>query len=530
MYPATHAAVTPDKAAVVMAGSGTALTYRELDERSARFANALAAAGLRRGDGLALLAENDQRCFEVYWAALRSGLYVTPVNHHLSPDEVAYIVDDCGAAALVVSTRHAGLAASIVAATPRVRRRFVFRSAGDAPEAAGGLTGHDDYEAALAAVPAARPEVEWAGADMLYSSGTTGRPKGIRPPLPEYRLGEPGMVLPPLVQMFYGMGPDTVYLSPAPVYHAAPLRFGGAVQALGGTVVVMERFDPVDALAAIERYRVTHSQWVPTMFVRMLKLPEADRARFDLSSHRVAVHAAAPCPPDVKRAMMAWWGPILHEYYAATEGAGITFASPAEWLARPGTVGRSALGTLHVCDERGSELATGEDGIVYFEREKVPFTYHGDEAATAAGQHPLHPTWTTVGDVGHLDADGYLYLTDRAKFMIISGGVNIYPQEIENVLALHPKVLDVAVIGIPDPEMGERVHAVVEPAPGVEPGPDVADELIAFVRDRIAHYKAPRGVDFVDELPRTPTGKLRKGVLRERYWSASPVATAPTAG
>ncbi|OHV36716.1 MULTISPECIES: acyl-CoA synthetase [Pseudofrankia] len=532
MNPASHAAVAPDKPAVIMAGSGVTLTYRELDERSARFANVLAAAGLRRGDGIALLAENDQHCFEVYWAALRSGLYVTPVNWHLSPAEVAYIVDDCEAAALIVSSRQRELAARIVEATPRVRHRYVFASA-DEPAAADQpgsqpagnvddwLAAHESYERAVAGAPAERPEVEWAGADMLYSSGTTGRPKGIRPPLPQYRSGEPGMILPPMLQMQYGMGPDAVYLSPAPAYHAAPLRFGGAVQALGGTVVMMERFEPVAALAALEKYRVTHSQWVPTMFVRMLKLPTAERERFDLSAHRAAIHAAAPCPPDVKRAMIDWWGPILYEYYAATEASGITFVSSEEWLQRPGTVGRSALGVVHICAEDGRELPTGEDGVVYFEREALPFTYHGDPAATAAAQHPAHPTWTTVGDVGHLDADGYLYLTDRATFMIISGGVNIYPQEIENVLALHPKILDVAVIGVPDPDLGERVHAVVEPAPGVEPGPGLADELIAYVRDRIAHYKAPRGVDFVDELPRTPTGKLRKNLLRKRYWPAT---------
>jgi fatty-acyl-CoA synthase len=401
-----------------------------------------------------------------------------------------------------------------------VRHRYVFASVGECAVATRGVPGHADYETALASVGAERPAVEWAGADMLYSSGTTGRPKGIRPPQPQFRIDEPGLVIPPLAQAVYGMGPDTVYLSPAPVYHAAPLRFCGAVHVLGGTVVMLEHFDPLAALAAIERYRVTHSQWVPAMFVRMLKLSDQERARYDLSTQRVAIHAAAPCPPEVKRAMLDWWGPVLHEYYASTEGAGITLVSPAEWMERPGTVGRAAIGVVRVCGEDGRELPAGEDGIVYFEREAVAFTYHGDDTATVSAQHPQHPTWTTVGDVGHVDADGYLYLVDRATFMIISGGVNIYPQEIENVLTLHPKVLDVAVIGIPDPDMGERVHAVVLPAPGVETGPELADELITYVRDRIAHYKAPRGVDFVDELPRTPTGKLRKGVLRDRYRNA----------
>jgi fatty-acyl-CoA synthase len=526
VYPATYAVITPDKPAVIMAGSGRTLTYRELDDRSARFANVLAAAGLRRGDGIALLAENDERCYEVYWAALRSGLYITAVNRHLSAPEVAYIVNDCDAAVLVISSRFAELARAIVPGTPKVRHRYVFASADAPAEAARSVPGYGDYEEALASVTAERPEVEPAGADMLYSSGTTGQPKGIRPPLPTVGIGDPtALTVPQLAKAMYGFGPDTVYLSPAPVYHAAPLRFGAAVHVHGGTTVMLERFDPVAALAAIERYRVTHSQWVPTMFVRMLKLTPEERARHDLSTHHVAIHAAAPCPPEVKRAMMDWWGPILYEYYASTEAAGITFVSPTEWLERPGSVGRAALGTVRICDEDGRELPAGRDGIVYFERDVLPFTYHGDEAKTAAAQHPEHPAWTTVGDIGHLDADGYLYLVDRASFMIISGGVNIYPQEIENVLALHPKVLDVAVIGVPDPEMGERVHAVVLPAPGVQTGPELADELIAYVRDRIAHYKAPRGVDFVDELPRTPTGKLRKGVLRDRYRGAGqPVA------
>jgi long-chain acyl-CoA synthetase len=315
----------------------------------------------------------------------------------------------------------------------------------------------------------------------------------------------------------YGFGTDTVYLSPAPVYHAAPLRFGATVHALGGTVVMMERFDPEQALATVERHRVTHTQMVPTMFIRMLKLPQELRHRYDLSSLRVAVHAAAPCPVDVKQAMMRWWGPIVHEYYSSTEANGTTLIAPEEWLARPGSVGRAAVGVLRICDDEGRELPVSEVGTVYFERDELPFAYHNDPERTRAAQHPGHPTWTTVGDLGFVDEEGFLFLTDRKTFMIISGGVNIYPQEIENVLAMHPEVCDVAVIGIPDEEMGEQVKAVVQPAPGVAPGPDLEQRLIAFVRRRIAHYKAPRSVDFVDELPRTPTGKLVKAKLRERY-------------
>jgi long-chain acyl-CoA synthetase len=280
----------------------------------------------------------------------------------------------------------------------------------------------------------------------------------------------------------------------------------------------------VVALQAIEKFQITHSQWVPTMFVRMLKLPGEQRQGHDLSSHRVAIHAAAPCPVEVKRAMIDWWGPILQEYYAATEGNGATFIDSGQWLTKPGSVGRAGLGTLHICREDGREVAAGEIGLVYFERDKVPFTYHNDPDKTRESQHPDHPAWTTTGDIGYLDEDGYLFLTDRRAFTIISGGVNIYPQEIENVLALHPKVFDIAVIGVPDPEMGESVKAVVQAAPGVAAGPETGAELLAFLRERIAHYKVPRSVDFVDALPRTATGKLQKGKLRAQYTNAQGVS------
>jgi len=279
----------------------------------------------------------------------------------------------------------------------------------------------------------------------------------------------------------------------------------------------MPTFEPTAALAAIERYRITHSQWVPTMFVRMLKLPEEQRAAADLSSHRLAIHAAAPCPVEVKQRMIDWWGPILHEYYAATEGNGVTLVDPQSWLRKPGTVGKAGLGVLHICDEDGVEQPTGQAGLVYFERDELPFTYHNAPEKTRQAQHPKHDNWTTTGDIGYVDEEGFLYLTDRKAFMIISGGVNIYPQEVENVLTLHPKVLDIAVIGVPDPEMGEQVKAVVQAAPGVHTGPDLERELLDFVRERVAHFKAPRSVDFTDSLPRTATGKLQKHVLRARY-------------
>ena len=507
MYPGTWAATTPDKPALVMAGSGRTLTYAELDERSTRLANHLRDVGLRRGDVVALLADNTPEAYEVYWAVLRSGLYVTAVNHHLSADETAYIVRDCGARALIVSAGKADLVATLL---PLVEVPVRLAYGADLP-------GFASYDAALAAADPTPPDEQPHGDDFLYSSGTTGRPKGIRQPLPDHAVDEPGYPYVAVFGALYGFDTETVYLSPAPVYHAAPLRFGGVVHALGGTLVMMERFEPEAALAAIERHRVTHTQMVPTMFVRLLKLPEEVRTSYDVSSLRRVVHAAAPCPVEVKRRMIDWLGPIVEEYYASTEANGATFIGSEDWLAHPGSVGRAGLGVLHICDERGRELPPGEVGTVWFERDVEPFTYHQDPARTRASRHPEHPLWSTVGDLGRTDEDGYLHLTDRAAFMIISGGVNIYPQEVEDLFSLHPAVADIAVLGVPDEEMGERVVAFVQPAPGVEAGDALAAELTAYARERIAHFKVPGEIRFRDELPRTPTGKMVKGRLRDEY-------------
>ncbi|HEY5334567.1 MAG TPA: AMP-binding protein, partial [Mycobacteriales bacterium] len=383
----------------------------------------------------------------------------------------------------------------------------------------GPVAGFEDLATALEGVSDAPLDAQPKGADMLYSSGTTGRPKGVKPPLPDGDVDAEGDMIALVFGGMYGFGEDTVYLSPAPIYHAAPLRFSAAVQALGGTVVMMERFDAEGALRAIADFSVTHSQWVPTMFIRMLKLPEEVRARYDVSSLKIAIHAAAPCPIEVKRRMIDWWGPVLVEYYAATEAVGITMIDSTEWLAHPGSVGRSILGPVHIVDDDGRELPSGQAGTIYFTSPTgaLPFTYHGDPEKTRSAGHPDHPDWGTTGDIGYLDEDGWLFLTDRKAFMIISGGVNIYPQEVENVLALHPAITDVAVIGVPDEEMGERVLAVVQPAPGVTGSPELAEEILAFTRERLARYKCPRAVDFVDALPRTPTGKLVKGPLRDAY-------------
>lgn len=513
MWPGPHARATPDKVAIVLAGSGETVTYRQLDDRSNRLAQLFYDRGLRFGDHIATLMENNARYLEVCWAAQRSGLYFTPINYHFNAEEVAYIVDDCDAAALVTSSALRETAVELAARLPdAVTTRL---AVGDEP-----IPGYEAYDEAVAAYPAEPLAEELEGHAMLYSSGTTGRPKGIRYQLERVPVGNPTAALAGF-QGTYGIDENVVYLSPAPLYHSAPLQFCIAVTRIGGTVVVLEHFDPEGCLAAIERFGVTHAQFVPTMFVRMLKLPDAVRTRFDLSSLRLAIHAAAPCPVETKRAMIEWWGPILFEYYSATEAMGATMISSEEWLAHPGSVGRPFLTTVHIVDEEGRDCPPGEPGVVWFEPSSrtIAFEYHKDPGKTA-GTRDDHG-WSSVGDIGFLDEDGYLYLTDRRDFMIVSGGVNIYPQEAENLLVTHPKVLDAAVFGIPDTEMGERVHAVVQPLDPADAGPELERELLGFCREHLAHYKCPRAVDFEDELPRQPTGKLYKRLLRDRYWGAN---------
>jgi fatty-acyl-CoA synthase len=504
MHPSVHAAATPDKPALIVAETGETVSFAELDRRSNRAAQLFRAAGLAAGDTIALFLENVPEFYDIAWGAQRSGLFYVCISTKLTAPEVDYIVRDSAASLLVAS-------ASLAAATGPLAldlRMACYTVGGSVP-------GWSSWEDAVAAMPDTPIADQRAGVDMLYSSGTTGRPKGVRVALPEDPDIAAANVLAMLARGLYGLGPDSIYLSPAPLYHAAPLRWSMTVQRLGGTVVMMQHFAPEAALAAIERYGVTASQWVPTHFVRMLKLDEAERARHDLSTLKVAIHAAAPCPVPVKEAMIGWWGPVLYEYYAGSEGNGLTTIDSAQWLSHRGSVGKAAYGTLHICNEAGEELGPDEEGLVYFAG-GGQFEYHNDPARTAEARNASG--WTTLGDIGRIDAEGYLYLTDRKSFMIISGGVNIYPQEIENRLITHPRVADVAVIGAPCPEMGERVVAVVQPVDMAEAGEDLAAELTAWCRAELSGVKTPRQIDFAAELPRHATGKLYKRLLRDRYW------------
>lgn len=505
---AIHAANDPSKIATVMLQSCETLTYGELNERSIQLARLLADAGLVEGDVVALFMENNIRYHEIYWAVVRSGMYLCAVNKYLTAEEAAYIVNDSGAKALVTSVGVADAASAMLADLHDCPVRLV---------ADGPLDGYIPYEAEVAKHNSEPLDAEPLGDFMNYSSGTTGRPKGIKRPLTGDTFAALS-ALDALVGNLYGFDKDTIYLSPAPLYHSAPLAFTTAVHSLGGTIIVMDKFDPVEALRAIETHQITHSQWVPTMFIRMLKLDEADRTQFDLSSHKVAIHAAAPCPMDVKYQMIDWWGPIVFEYYGGTELNGLTVCNSEQWLAHPGTVGSPVLGALHICDEGGNELPSGEPGTVYFERDVMPFEYHNDPDKTEGSKHPSNPLWTKLGDVGYLDDDGFLYLTDRESFMIISGGINIYPQEIEDTFAMHPLVADVAVFGVPNPDTGEEVKAVVQLAEGVEESDAVRGELLEYGRQHLARYKVPRSIDFEAELPRLETGKLYKRLLKDRYW------------
>jgi long-chain acyl-CoA synthetase len=508
MYPGRHAAVRASQPAVIMAATGETITYRELETRSNRLAHFLGATRLKRLDHYAIFMENHPRYVECCAAGERSGLYFTCINSFLNAREVAYILNNSLSRVLITSEAKREIALEALADCPRVELCLIV----DGPSSGSRVRNLDEATAEFPATPISD---ESLGAAMLYSSGTTGRPKGVLRPLPHQSPDEPLSALVARLNV-WRFREGQIYLSPAPLYHSAPLAGVGGTIRRGGTVVLMERFDERRFLELVELYRVTHTQVVPTMFSRMLKLPEAVRSAYDLSSLEVALHAAAPCPVPVKQAMIDWWGPIILEYYSATEAMGMTVCDSAEWLAHPGTVGKSVFGELHVLDDAMREVPAGETGKIWF-KTASPFEYFNDPVRTAEVNSP-DGAMSTLGDIGHVDEEGYVYLTDRATFMIISGGVNIYPQECENLLITHPKVADAAVFGAPNEEMGEEVKGVVQLAPGFEPGAEMEAELIAYCRDHLAHYKCPRSIDFDTELPRLPTGKLYKASLRDRYW------------
>jgi long-chain acyl-CoA synthetase len=504
IHPAHWAAANPNKPAYIMAGSSEVVTYSALETISNRFAQMFRALGLASGDHIALLVENRPGFFEICWGAQRAGLYFTPISTRFHAAEVAHIVRDSGARLIIISALFGELAARLVPLLPP----FVVRLA-----LGGAVSGYDSCEEHLDRHSDRPITDQTAGSPMLYSSGTTGRAKGIKRELAAgaYDAPTPGLLI---FKQLYHFDDSTVYLSPAPLYHAAPLTYTMGTMRVGGTVIVMEHFDAASSLDFIERHKATHSQWVPTMFVRMLKLPERQRYGRDLSSHRVAIHASAPCPVPVKRQMLEWWGPILYEFYAGTEGNGVCAIGPEEWLRHPGSVGRALLGELRVLREDGTLAGPYEPGAIYFAN-GVPFVYHNDpektrEVHTEAG-------WSTLGDIGHLDEEGYLYLTDRKVDVVIVGGVNVYPQEAENLLVTHPLVTDAAVFGVPNEEFGEEVKAVIQPTHMASVGSELERQLIDFCRANIADIKCPRSVDFAHELPRDPTGKLHKRLLRDRY-------------
>ncbi|MGL4239752.1 MAG: acyl-CoA synthetase [Beijerinckiaceae bacterium] len=486
--------------------SGETVTFGELEARANQAAHLFRNMGLKRGDHIVILMENRREFLEVCFGADRSGLYYTTASTHLTNDEIQYIIRDCGAVLAIISDtmidRIGGLLATASLECPML---VVGQSDGSLP----------NYTIQAALQPIHPVADESQGLDMLYSSGTTGRPKGVKWTLPESPVGSPSMLTELLTGLF-GYDGETRYLCPAPLYHAAPLRHTMVTIKAGGTAVIMPKFDPEEALALIERERITHSQWVPTMFVRMLKLPEEIRDRYAVKSMKVAVHAAAPCPVDVKHRMIEWWGPILHEYYAGTENNGFTAITTEEWLRHVGSVGQAKLGIIHICNEAGFELAVGQEGEVFFENGHQ-FEYHNDPEKTRSSRNAAG--WTSLGDIGRVDKDGYLYLTDRKSFVIISGGVNIYPQEVEHLLLQHDAVLDAAVIGIPNEEFGEEVKAVVQLVEGRQANDALSGELIAFCRTRLSSIKCPRTIEFRTEFPRSPTGKLLKRRIREQYYS-----------
>ncbi len=505
MHPRVFAEKTPDKPAYIMAKTGETVTYGQLEEGANRGSQYFMDIGLERRDRIAILMENNVHFLEIVHAAIVAGLHYVTISTHFKSSEIEYIINDSESTIFITSKAQKDIAESLLDKMPRVKHKLMVD---------GTIPGYDAYEEKVAGYPVTPIPDGVEGRDMLYSSGTTGRPKGVVTRVEETAFGEIHSSAQAMIAIC-GLDENTVYLSPAPLYHAAPLRFSIWNIRVGATVVVMDKFDAENALAIIEKYKITHSQWVPTMFIRMLKLPEDVRKKYDVSSLKLAVHAAAPCPIEVKEKMIAWWGPILFEYYSGTEGNTFTAIGAEDWLTHQGSVGRCFVGTLHILDDQHNELPPGVPGNIFVEGGNE-FEYHKDPEKTAASQSPQG--WNSIGDIGYLDEEGFLYLTDRKADMIISGGVNIYPQEAENLLTVHPKVYDVAVFGIPNEEFGEEVKAIVQPVDMNDAGPELEKELIAYCRERLSKIKCPKSIDFNPDLPRTPTGKLLKRTLKDTYW------------
>ncbi|WP_062121321.1 MULTISPECIES: AMP-binding protein [Sphingobium] len=504
-----HTARQPDKAALHVVG-GPSVSYAVLDDRASRLACWLRGLGLREGDTIGLLLDNDARTVEMWWAARRAGLYFVPLGTRLKPAEIVYILRDSGARALVAAPAFADLAAS-------ARGECGTEGPAHWIMLGGAREGWTDLDGQVATMPPTPFQPSVTGREIIYSSGTTGRPKGIRRDLAPAAQAR---VIPAFEQKLRAacaLDDSSIYLSVAPLYHATGRYLMRLIES-GGTNVILPHFDPAAALRAIANWRVTHSQWVPTMFTRLLALPLAERTAYDLSSHRVALHAAAPCPIDVKRAMIDWWGPILSEYYGGSENAGVTFITSTEWLEHPGSVGRSITGPIHILDEEDgeTELPPGTIGLIYFEG-GVPFRYIGDQDAPAGAPDG----YATYGDLGHVDRQGYLFISDRRSDLIIRGGVNIYPREVEMLLEAHPAVREVAVIGLPDPEYGQRVAAIICPRKQSVDPEQLKAILLSYCREHLASIKSPSFVDFIHELPRSENGKLLKRLLRDHYASIS---------
>jgi long-chain acyl-CoA synthetase len=498
--------VDSGKPAIILYPSQREIDFAELEARANRLAHFFRQAGLREGDTIAAILENNEHVHAVMWAARRSGLYYALINTHLTAAEAAYIIDNSGAKSVIGSRAMRPVCEGLGDHLPNGLPELLLIADDE-------LDGWARYPECVTGQPATPIPDELEGDLLQYSSGTTGRPKGIRRDLTHLSPAEAPNMLVPLLNAV-GITGESIYLSPAPLYHTAPSFWSMSVQSLGGTTVVMEKFDPEGALECIQRYGITHGQFVPAMFVRMLKLPESVRTSYDVSSLKRVVHAAAPCPVEIKKQMIDWWGPIIDEYYASSEAVGASFIRAEEWLTHPGSVGRPLVGVPHILDEDGQELPSGQPGEIYYEGGHS-FTYLKDEAKTSAARE--EHGWATVGDIGYLDDGGYLYLTDRRHHMIISGGVNIYPQEAEDLLITHPKVLDAAVFGIPDDDMGQSVKGVVQTVDTADATDEFGTELLDWLRERLAHYKCPRTISFESQLPRTDTGKLYKQKLVVKY-------------